>query len=257
MRIRRLLAGVAAVSIVAGAGTGAAAATTVFSDGTFAPANYNTVISVVSDPAVTEVVSQCASCGNPGSALEFQFGMPDGGGVFNTPNILGVINTTFAYDPSTQGAITSLAASVDKDITVNDLEDYGNAFHVLLEQGGNFYTLSSAPSGPVLVGPGTTGFNTISGGGFTAADFVQINPTTGVFGSANPNFDGGTILFGFYQEFGASALPGTTNEAVFDNLSFTLTSVPEPATWAMLLVGFFGLGAMARTRRRVLATVEA
>lgn len=32
--------------------------------------------------------------------------------------------------------------------------------------------------------------------------------------------------------------------------SFTIEGVPEPATWAMMLVGFFGLGAMVRGARR-------
>lgn len=39
--------------------------------------------------------------------------------------------------------------------------------------------------------------------------------------------------------------------AVLDGVSLT---VPEPATWAMLLIGFGGIGAMIRRRRQVLAT---
>jgi hypothetical protein len=39
-----------------------------------------------------------------------------------------------------------------------------------------------------------------------------------------------------------------------NNLTLTgtldLPAVPEPATWAMMLVGFFGLGAAIRVRRR-------
>jgi|SwirhisoilCB3_FD_contig_61_260670_length_970_multi_12_in_0_out_0_1 hypothetical protein len=39
--------------------------------------------------------------------------------------------------------------------------------------------------------------------------------------------------------------------ALLDNVSLT---VPEPATWAMMLIGFGGIGAMIRHRRQVLAT---
>jgi hypothetical protein len=40
--------------------------------------------------------------------------------------------------------------------------------------------------------------------------------------------------------------------ALLDNVSLT-TGVPEPATWAMMLVGFGGIGAMIRRRARALA----
>jgi hypothetical protein len=36
--------------------------------------------------------------------------------------------------------------------------------------------------------------------------------------------------------------------AALDGVS--LTAVPEPATWAMMLIGFGGLGAMIRRRNR-------
>lgn len=32
-------------------------------------------------------------------------------------------------------------------------------------------------------------------------------------------------------------------------LNFNVAAVPEPATWAMMLIGFFGIGAMVRSRR--------
>jgi len=41
----------------------------------------------------------------------------------------------------------------------------------------------------------------------------------------------------------------------WDNLSYSLNSgVPEPSTWAMMLLGFGGLGSVLRSRRRGLAT---
>lgn len=39
--------------------------------------------------------------------------------------------------------------------------------------------------------------------------------------------------------------------------SFALAAVPEPATWTMMLVGFFAIGGAIRSRRRDLAAVTA
>lgn len=53
-----------------------------------------------------------------------------------------------------------------------------------------------------------------------------------IFGSEAPSVDGSSVLN--------------------DNFTFepaAISAVPEPATWAMMLVGFFGLGAMLRRAR--------
>lgn len=50
---------------------------------------------------------------------------------------------------------------------------------------------------------------------------------------------GGTLTF---ADLGPSDQQGN----ILDNVS--LSAVPEPATWAMMLLGFFGLGAMLRSR---------
>jgi hypothetical protein len=43
----------------------------------------------------------------------------------------------------------------------------------------------------------------------------------------------------------------TGNDFALDDIS--LAAVPEPATWAMMLTGFFGMGSMLRRRRAALA----
>ncbi len=81
------------------------------------------------------------------------------------------------------------------------------------------------------------------------------------------NFDVGTLNFAVrdgnqafsqYVQFAASA--GETIRSVtfanapatdaFETANFSITAVPEPATWAMMLVGFGMVGATARYRRR-------
>ena len=52
------------------------------------------------------------------------------------------------------------------------------------------------------------------------------------------------------QFFAADVLSGTTgNTGAIDVSTVTMSSVPEPSTWAMMLLGFFGIGFMAYRRR--------
>ncbi len=248
MKLDRLfaVAGLAVIGIAYG--TAASAASTTFSDSTFPAANYSTALSILSDPSNTYALSICASCGVAGSsALEIMVGFPTGGGVYNSTNAFAIVNSTFAYDPATQGAIKTIDASVDKDFSIDVNLLYGNTFRPVIEQGGNLY--AAAISGPNLQGPGSSGFNTIAATGLTAASFLEIDPTTGAFGAANPDFAGGPMLFGLEQFLGASAMPDTHADLVFDNLSITLNSaVPEPSTWAVMLVGF-GVAVIRACRR--------
>lgn len=222
---------------------GASASTIVFSDGTFAPGNYSTAFTYLQNPGSDSATwSQCASCGNPNQALQLIIDEPTGGGAFNSTEVLtGILNTTFTYNPSTQGAITSIGASVDKDFTVNITLGFGNTFRPMIEQDGNYYVAGIA--GPVLNGPGSTGYVTISNANLFASSFLQVNPMTGVIGTANPNFAGDPMTFGIAQLLAASAISGTTATLDYDNLDITLTtsSAPEPAP---LWTFFAGLSAL-------------
>ena len=157
---------------------------------------------------------------------------------------------TFTYDPSTQGAITSISASVDKDFTLNITAGYGNTFRPMIEQDGNYYVAGIA--GPVLSGPGTTGFVTISNASLFASSFFEVDPVTGAIGAANPNFAGDPMTFGIAQLLAASTVSGTTATLAYDNLNLTLTTAtPEPAPLWTLLAGLSALTIGARLRGRL------
>src|SRR6267143_4649446 len=81
-----------------------------FSDHKFNLANYSVSI-FKSNPGATITNQQTLTGGNPGAALQTLYSVPA------DPNFLsmvGFVNTAFAYDPSTQGAITSIDASIIK-----------------------------------------------------------------------------------------------------------------------------------------------
>jgi len=56
------------------------------------------------------------------------------------------------------------------------------------------------------------------------------------------------IFNGGEHPFSNSSVP-PNDGIIFDNFNLTVTPLPEPATWAMMTVGFFALGAGIRRRR--------
>jgi hypothetical protein len=147
-------------------------------------------------------------------------------------------------------------------------------------------------SGTISVGnvdspvPNRLTFDTIGASAGTVTsffDFSESFPSTGVFALTTTD---GTLTLAQLLTNGGSTLVAqvtgtgnaltlntglltagqtyrftyTGNLAVAGNISgnatFTAAAVPEPATWAMMLVGFGGIGfAMRRRRRPVLAQV--
>jgi hypothetical protein len=227
-------------------------ADSIFTDSTFNLANYTTTTPFTSDSSVSLTSGQCASCGNPGLGLQL-VGSVNG----SSPNINGtgasdilLVNDTFSYNPATQGAITSISASVDKDLTASYSgsisNPIGNTFRPLIEQDGIYY-LAAIP-GPGVTGT-TSGYNTISQSGLVAANFVEFDPATDTFLTGNPNFDGDSMFFGLGQVFGVPENPGVPASltADYDNLSLTV-SAPEPSSLLLMALGLVGLFAISRKR---------
>ena len=135
---------------------------------------------------------------------------------------------------------------------------------------------NSGLSGLDLVGYGSAGeisqnLNTVAGRAYTVSFDYKNNPGVAaptadvlVNGSAIDSVTGtgsfqtynGTFIgTGSPVSFALNETSGSNNGGVFlDNV--TITAVPEPAVWAMLLLGFFGIGYMVRgTRKEVVPTV--
>ena len=223
---------------------GAAMADTTLTDNTFdlgTPGAY-TVQQFVSNPAITAVAQQCAACGNPGTALQFQITMGDNGGIAD----VGVISNSLTYSPGASGTIAGLVASVDKNLTSTAERTFGNFFRPMVEQDGQFFVDQAGVSGPLLIGPGTTGYLLFNTATLTADDFVSFDFATGQYGSSNPDFAGDPLSFGLMQVLGPSPISVPNFEADYDNLTFQIAAVPEPAS-ALLLAG--GLAVLGWRRR--------
>lgn len=231
-------------------------ATVVFTDGSFPLGNYLQVQGLVNGGAGI-TASDCATCGlGNGAGLNLAAVFPTAptpGDLFTTVEVL--LNDTFFYDPGTEGDITSLTTSVDKNLGVSIALTGGtNTYHPTIVQDGSFY-VASIP-GPTLNCPTVaceTGFNSLSAT-LTAADFLLFDPASDTFGTATPNFSGDPMEFGLTQIFGSGA--AETIFANYDNLSFTInppiTAAPEPGAITLLIVGLFGM-VMVKRRGNAMA----
>ena len=140
-----------------------------------------------------------------------------------------------------------------------------NMSNTILAFGGG-----NAPSGSISTAPltlllGQTYVLTFDYGAFGNAGLSETlyatigGNTFSVTPIVNDNFDTNrtTVSFSFVGTGTSSALSFTSSGGAFvdsfvDNV--TLSAVPEPATWTMVLLGFAGIGAAMRlSRKRVAA----
>jgi hypothetical protein len=168
---------------------------------------------------------------------------------------IGLLDNNLTYNPQTQGAISSLGFSYDREASFTTSAAQGR---FLVEQDGLFYVSLT----PAFLAPANQ-YMQISNSGLTSASFYQlclVNCGTGNYGteesSNGPNFAGDPLTFGIYVATNSSN--GTNQNFYYDNLDVTINSaVPEPSTWAMMILGFAGIGFMAYRRKSKPAVMAA
>jgi hypothetical protein len=240
-----------------GATNEAAIADIIYQDGTFNLSNYAETSLFASNASLMAL--QCASCGNPGTALQVTVTAPPPGGIAR----VGFLNNEFTYDPSTQGAIASIAASLDQNLTFSrpfGSPGFASGFAPLIEQDGKYYRADF----PGILFPGgtpagSTGYQTISQSGLVAADFTGYDPSTGSALSGEPDFSGDPMLLGLLVGATLGSFGGPPFTQAFtvveddDNLTFDISAVPEPPSLLLLASALAGLGgfgiAVARRER--------
>lgn len=177
----------------------------------------------------------------------------------------------FHYEDFESGALSAPGVTAPTGVVVgpgfevDSVEgqgDDGHSFFTLDGAGGLTFKFSAAVLGqlPTDVGIVWTDGD-VPERHFTAYDqngvsLGTINDGTGLFFSS-----GGDGAFKNYRFFGATNAGGISSIHIsndsggieVDDLQFgALGGVPEPATWGLMLAGFFGVGAALRARRRSL-----
>lgn len=242
----------------------------VFGDSTMNPADYRTT--VYAAPGVATQLVQEAGRGPTGGSIGT--GYSGTYGQFTNPNAprFQFLNDAFVYDPSALGAIDTIQASLWQNVFMRHngqtVETSGvpTQLRLLAEQDGVLYEAAfRIDGGGYLSGQWVQG----SRNGIVASDFKVFNPAspwaertlTGL------DFAGSAITFGFeIGHFSLSSGAGPENVPAssffraddFELVLFTLDpvvnppggagAVPEPATWAMLILGFGCVGSALRRR---------
>jgi hypothetical protein len=220
-----------------------ARADTIFSDGTFNNADWNNtkILDTAGNASFSAV--QVASGGNPGSFQQTIHSLNEG--------LMGAghLNSNFAYNPSVQGAITSVDFRYDL-IEFSPLNGFEVIYQPLLFQNGTYYVGSFDNLDQAV-------WTTFTHSGLTASGFGNSDGGYSLPGAgpASPNFSstGGLIEFGFFSGNTPVGGPFTTSSGI-DNLAITIhavpATVPEPSYLFLLAITLAGLVASQRNRQR-------
>ncbi|UUX94458.1 PEP-CTERM sorting domain-containing protein [Aquabacterium sp. J223] len=161
------------------------------------------------------------AAGNSGPDLGVSFG----GGALALLN--DAAGPYFSNAPSAVGVMTP----VDADSTLNsDLAFTGLSF---------YYSSAVRSSDAVEVWSGLNGTGTL-----LASFNLLANATTGCSDTAFCNFN---MLAGTFAD-ARSVVFSAGLEAAFDNI--TITPIPEPSTYALMVLGLAGLGVAARRNKK-------
>jgi len=213
--------------VFAGGQSSARAATTTFSDGTFNSADWLSPPLVFTTPGGGAAATQVGSGGDPGQFQRIAQTVGPVGEILSVHLKVGAM-----YDPSTQGAITSIDYTESARTWSTEFNTYGGSSGPALRQNGKIYITGWTPTRDDYWNPAPSPWRTIDISGRGESQYYRIaagSPLTPDY-SDHPDFSasGGPIEFGFIRvnsHTGGSSVVRTTD---IDNWSLTLNTLPPP-----------------------------
>ena len=226
--LRRCVTGTCA--LLALVGCSVARADVTFSDTEFPISNWG-FETVTSGTGGTSIPAQVAG-GNPGNARQITNNVNANGGTVFGVSRYGTTNAT-RYDPSTQGAISSIDYSIDAR-WLSGIGGQGHSIMLGIKQNVTVYYAHIEITGSDGL------WHTFGTTGLTAADFTNLTAGAPIDFSAA----GAPLRVGFIVGNSAPNI-SYTNVVLYDNFTAVVHNVPTPGGIALV-----GVGVLVAMRRR-------
>ncbi len=194
-------------------------------------ANFTVPIGTVDLVRSGEFGINCA--GGSGSCIDLD-GSTNAGGLLRS--------TSYSFQAGDLINFLFLASSNQRNANSDNLQ-YGFTFGSSTSMLGIFQTTPTAS--------GNLGNSTTSG--FGTASFVPGNAGFGSYGLRFRAGNAGSLSY--FVADGGGDNSGDNQGPIIDNISLSIGAVPEPGTWAMMILGFGLIGGALRTRKRAVLAV--
>jgi hypothetical protein len=208
-----------------------------FSDGTFNNDDWYTEIVKYSGPMPSYSAYQATSGGNPGAYRNVQQHFGGDGDIW-----LGHWFDGATYNPSTQGAITTIDSSFDI-ILFNGGASETVGYMILLEQNGIVYQAGYTLT---TIEPKKNIWVHHAYSDLTADDFLDVHTNT-----QHPDFsaNGDMIELGFISANGTGGSYPTSTSSGIDNWSVSISSVPLPPAILFFVSGLLSILGLKKSAR--------